>query len=66
MTVFAEHSVCYYTFSEHSHMAEFIQKYKNFKIYDENGKVYPLHITRSLNQDLGTENEQLPEADDQI
>ena len=32
-------------------MAEFLEKYSSFKIYDEKGKVYPLHIGRSINQE---------------
>jgi hypothetical protein len=42
-------------------MNEFIQKYRNFKIYDENARVYPLHISRALNQDqdLAVKDEQI-------
>ena len=29
-------------------MKEFISKYKNFKIYDDKGRVYPLHIDKAL------------------
>lgn len=29
-------------------MAEFIQKYRNFKIYDEKGRVYPVHIDKAM------------------
>jgi hypothetical protein len=47
--LFAEHSICYYTFLEQKHMNDFIIKYRNFKIFDENGRVYPLHISRALN-----------------
>lgn len=49
--IFAEHSICYYSFDSQKHMDEFILKYKNFKIYDENGRVYPVHISRAVNQD---------------
>ena len=47
--IFAEHSICYYTFETQKNMDEFIEKYKNFKIYDENGRVYPVHISRAVN-----------------
>ena len=53
--IFAEHSICYYSFDSQKHMDDFIEKYKNFKIYDENGRVYPVHISRAINQDQVTE-----------
>jgi len=31
-------------------MNEFILKYSHFKIKDDKGLVYPLHITRALHQ----------------
>ena len=53
--IFAEHSICYYSFDSQKHMDELILKYKNFKIYDENGRVYPVHISRAINQDQVSE-----------
>ena len=53
--IFAEHSICYYSFDSQKHMDEFILKYRNFKIYDENGRVYPVHISRAINQDQVSE-----------
>jgi hypothetical protein len=32
-------------------MISFVEKYKEFKIYDDKGRVYPLHIDRSLYMD---------------
>jgi len=31
-------------------MYELITKYKDFKIHDEKGRIYPLHITKAINQ----------------
>lgn len=32
-------------------MCALISKYKEFKIYDEKGRVYPLNISRAINSD---------------
>lgn len=43
-----EDSICYYYFEKQIFMNDFLQKYRDFKIYDDKGRVYPLHITRAL------------------
>ena len=40
-------------------MLEFINKYKDFKIFDEKGRVYPLHIDRALYMDCREQSEQI-------
>ena len=49
-------------------MHELIEKYKNFKIYDEKGRVYPLHITKAINQnyELKSQDEAEEGDDNQI
>jgi hypothetical protein len=43
-------------------MIEFVEKYKDFKIFDEKGRVYPLHIDRALYFDVAREQ---PEASEE-
>jgi len=33
-------------------MLEFIEKYRDFKIFDEKSRVYPLHIDRAMYFDV--------------
>lgn len=41
-------SVCKFIFEEEHLLNEFVRKYNDFKIYDDKGRVYPLHIDRAL------------------
>lgn len=41
-------SICKFIFEEEHLLNEFISKYKDFKIYDDKGRIYPLHIDRAL------------------
>ena len=45
-----DESICYYYFSKLDHMNEFISKFRDFKIKDDKGLVYPLHIARAIHQ----------------
>ena len=49
-------SICYYFFSKQIFMNDFLRKYRDFKIYDDKGRVYPLHIARALYQGCGDMN----------
>ena len=41
-------STCQFNFDEEHLLNEFIDKYQDFKIYDDKGRVYPLHIDRAM------------------
>ena len=45
-------------------MAEFIEKYKAFKIYDEKGRVYPLNIQRAMFMDTAEPAEETKNSED--
>ena len=43
-----EYSSCSFIFSEEHLMNEFVSKYKDFKIYNEKNRMYPLHIEKAM------------------
>jgi hypothetical protein len=53
----ANYSSCHFVFEEQAKLHEFVTKYKDFKIYDEKGRVYPLHIDRALYMDAHVQKE---------
>jgi hypothetical protein len=56
-----EDSICYYFFEKKRYINDFLDKYRHFKIYDDKGRVYPLHITRALHQGCALEAEDIAE-----